>query len=498
MHPVLAYHERTKHSWRSVRTGGHRLDWGNEPSKFKRYRGVDLTPLPPFTESGVTAHQAVRRSARGEGSGAVRLEDLSPLLHHAAGVIREVRGAFGSLHFRTYASAGALYPNEVYVAAGQVEDLEPGLYHYRPDEHALGRLRSGDVRRSLGLGNIDPGAITLMITGIPWRTAWKYTARGFRHLYWDAGMMVANLLAAAASRDVQARLVLGFVDAEADAALGLDGRTEFALCAVTLGEERENAAAAAVPPLRLETEALSARPRSDPVIEEARAAVALADAEAVQRFRETSVGGAAPVDSGPGDPSLLSDHGFEQVVRRRGSSRDLARASMPAGELAAILAESLAGLPTDWSSGLVHALVIANALDGSEPGAYSFDDDGLRLLRAGSFRDQAGYLCLEQKLGADAAAVIFLMADLERAVDALGGRGYAAAQLEAGVIAGRLYLASYAQCLGASGITFYDDEIRSFFGTRDEPMMTVVVGPEGRRASIRRCRESIGRPVEGD
>ena len=35
-------------------------------------------------------------------------------------------------------------------------------------------------------------ATTLVVTGVPWRTGWRYAERGFRHLYWDAGTMLAQ------------------------------------------------------------------------------------------------------------------------------------------------------------------------------------------------------------------------------------------------------------------------------------------------------------------
>jgi hypothetical protein len=106
------------------------------------------------------------------------------------------------------------------------------------------------------------------------------------------------------------------------------------------------------------------------------------------------------------------------------------------------------------------------------------------------FRAEAGYLCLEQRLGADAAAVTFLLADLDQLLGALGGRGYPAAQLEAAIVAGRIYLGAYSQCLGTTGITFYDDDIRLFLETDLEPMLVMVSGPEGRRAAIQRCRQT--------
>lgn len=491
MHPVLAYHERTKHSYRSVRTGGHALDWANEPSKLKRYGGGEPIRLPEWRATGLSAHEAIERSARGEGRGAVSLEDLSHLLFHAAGVSRTVRGPMGSFHFRTYASAGALYPNEVYVAAGDVRGLEPGLYHYGPADHDLRRVRDGDVRGALGLTGEGPGAAAVVVTGIPWRTAWKYTTRGFRHLYWDAGMILANLLAAAGALAVRARLVLGFADDQLDHALGVDGTTEFGLCVVSLGQGTAPEAAD-LPALRHDVAPVSPRPRRDPAIEEARTAVALREEEDVKRFREGRPEQRRQAErQGTGSAGRgFSSDAFEEVVRRRGSSRRLAPTGVPAEEFADILARAAVGLPADWHAGLAQALVIANRLDGAAPGAY-VANGGLRPLREGDFRQDAAYLCLEQRLGADAAATAFLVADLEPIVAALGGRGYAAAQLEAGIMAGRIYVGAYARCLGASGITFYDDEVRSFFDTEAEPLMAMVVGQEGHRRSIRRCRERL-------
>ena len=44
----------------------------------------------------------------------------------------------------------------------------------------------------------------------------------------------------------------------------------------------------------------------------------------------------------------------------------------------------------------------------------------------------------------------------------LCNRGYRAAQLEGGITGGRLYLAAYAQRFGATGLTFFDDEVTEF------------------------------------
>jgi hypothetical protein len=55
------------------------------------------------------------------------------------------------------------------------------------------------------------------------------------------------------------------------------------------------------------------------------------------------------------------------------------------------------------------------------------------------------------------------MADMHRLLDRFGNRGYRAAQLEAAIMGGRIYLSAYGQRLGASGLTFFDDDVTEFF-----------------------------------
>ncbi len=122
--PAIQYHQRTKHSFQSVRRASGGLDWDNRPRPFKEYSGLDRFPLP--NDFG-----------------------LARLLRFGAGVVRRRRLAGGDeVDFRTYASAGALYPIELYVATAD------GLFHFHPRELALRRLRDDDVGAALGGGEV--------------------------------------------------------------------------------------------------------------------------------------------------------------------------------------------------------------------------------------------------------------------------------------------------------------------------------------------------------
>jgi hypothetical protein len=132
--------------------------------------------------------------------------------------------------------------------------------------------------------------------------------------------------------------------------------------------------------------------------------------------------------------------------------------------------------------------LVVNAVDGLEPGSYFFDRAGScverleiegRVAEGTSSRDISSYLCLGQSLFSDASVVFFLMSDLRYVLKALGNRGYRAAQLEAGVTAGKIYLAAYAEAIGASGSTFYDDSVTDFFSphaTGKSALIAIGVG----------------------
>jgi len=143
-------------------------------------------------------------------------------------------------------------------------------------------------------------------------------------------------------------------------------------------------------------------------------------------------------------------------------------ASITRGELSTILDSTTRGLPADFladGAQLNDIYLIAHAVQGLAPGAYFFHRErkALQLLKHGEFRALAGRLGLEQELPADACVDVFFLADLNRILDAYGNRGYRAVQLEAGAIGGKMYLAAYALRLGASGLTFFDDEVVEFF-----------------------------------
>jgi nitroreductase len=187
---------------------------------------------------------------------------------------------------------------------------------------------------------------------------------------------------------------------------------------------------------------------------------------------------------------------IEQVILRRGSSRQFARTPISLTQLSTMLDRTTRGIPADFlnpfGSQFNHLYLIVHAVEGLESGAYVFHRDrgvlehgALECLKQGNFRDQAGYLGLEQQLPADAAVDIFFLADLRPIFDRFGNRGYRAVQLEAGILGGKLYLAAYAQRLGATGLTFYDDDVTRFFSPHAEGKSAIFLVAVGNSAKLR-------------
>jgi SagB-type dehydrogenase family enzyme len=181
---------------------------------------------------------------------------------------------------------------------------------------------------------------------------------------------------------------------------------------------------------------------------------------------------------------------IEEVILRRGSSRRFARESVSLDQLSTALS-SIGGIAADFTQSggrlLNDAYIIVNDVEGLPCGSYVYhpDESALELLTEGEFRDEAGDLGLEQALPADASANVFFLTDLAPILERFGNRGYRLAQLEAAINGGRLYLASYALGLGATGLTFYDDSVTDFFSPHAEgksAMFLVALGHPFRRS----------------
>ena len=477
-----------------MRRSGHTLDWETKPLPFKIYPALEAlrlpTALPPLAMAAFAAMgpaAPVIRAAR------LDLDRLAAVLFFSAGVTRvKTYPGGGQVHFRAAASTGALYQTEVYVVAGAVEGLTPGIYHFNPGDFSLRCLRAGDWRGALALAAADDAVASqpasLILSAIYWRNTWKYEARGYRHLFWDAGTMLSQFLAAARALELPARLVTGFVDAQVNGLLGLDAGKEGALVIAPIGAEGPSAPAPpVVTPLDLDVIPLSPREVDYPLLRQAYDDSSLDSEPELTDWREA--GGQVLHSDIVGMHDLTPGRALGETIARRGSTREFSGEAIPGAALSGALEHATAGIPSDVPDGLVDLYVNVHAVTGLEPGAYAYDrgTHALARLRAGDVRRASAFLCLEQALGGTSSATVFFLGDLARVLERWGNRGYRLANLEAGLIGGRLYLGAYAQGFGASGLTFYDRAVVDFFSPhaagRDALFVTALGRSRARPAS---------------
>ncbi len=188
----------------------------------------------PRIESGVSLERALkeRRSVREYRSAPLTLAETGQLLWAAQGITS--RGGF-----RTAPSAGALYPLEVYLVAGEVEGLPAGVYRYRPAGHLLEQVDAGDRRHllcdaALGQRWVRTAPAVIVIAAVYSRTTEKYSTRGTRYVHLDAGCAAENVYLQATALSLGTVLVGAFGDGDVQKALSLP-RDEEPLCIMPVG-----------------------------------------------------------------------------------------------------------------------------------------------------------------------------------------------------------------------------------------------------------------------
>ena len=194
--------------------------------------------LPPPLPLRIRLGEAIerRRSVPPRVLRPIRLRELATLLacSYAA------RGRTRTEMRRPVPSAGALYPLELYVLAQAVAGLEPGVYHYNPFRHGLSLLGPVD-RRAVREALADPGiadaaAAIVVVTGVFWRSRFKYGQRGYRFALLEAGHLVQNARSRGRPTRRLRRLPLGgFYDRRLDEVVGADGLDEASVHVLVLG-----------------------------------------------------------------------------------------------------------------------------------------------------------------------------------------------------------------------------------------------------------------------
>lgn len=164
-----------------------------------------------------------RRSVRSFAPAPLSLPEVAQLLWAAQGIT-------AAQGLRTAPSAGALYPLELYLAAGNVAGLAAGVYRYAPHAHRLVPVRGEDVRRALAAAALHQdwmaGAPAIVVlAAVPARTRAKYGGRAMRYVWIEAGHAAENALLQAEDLGLGAVAVGAFDDERVARVLDLPAGT---------------------------------------------------------------------------------------------------------------------------------------------------------------------------------------------------------------------------------------------------------------------------------
>ena len=517
MTSAVDYHRATAHV--RDRLGGRELDWAHRPTVFKRYpQGVvaQQLALPPCAfaaAQSVQSLQSLPMLLRGSPvlAGRPTAQHLSNVLGLAGGITRTRAHGSGLFHFRTWASAGGLFPCEVYLALGPAWEsagIAPGLWHYEPDAHRLAQLRHGDA---LGVAAMAAGlpdsstrstrlAAVVCITTIMHRTAWKYGERAYRYLLLDAGHLAENLLLGLWLEGFAPMWAGDFKDDAMNALLGVDGEREACLLAIPFftGDTPDDFAALPAPvgPLGdfANREAVQEASRCANVERLWPVLLGVHRAGVIEmRFL------GRPQDAPPPAPEALfedapqaplplpeasavhADRLWPSVSRTilgRRSHRRFAAVPVPVATFQSFCHLLCERSLQDRGARNVVLVLGIRQIETMQDGVYVLDRDrrSLGLLQAGAPHEALARACLGQTWMQRAAVQLCMVADLADCEARWGARAYRALGLAAGRLGQRAYLAATSLGWGACGVgAFFDDEAAAVLRLRHDARLLYAV-----------------------
>jgi SagB-type dehydrogenase family enzyme len=509
------YHQRTKYDPQTLSRYSKPLDWATQPSPYKDYPLGHTIDLKPYLAEIVA--EADNPSQPGTiGRDQLWWQRLSRFLVNSYGLTAKLLTYSGeAIYLRSAPSAGGLYPAELYLISRGTSLLSAGLYNYQVRNHTLLRFWDNHPWQALqeacywhpALANTQ---LAVVVTTVFQRSAWRYQDRAYRRICLDSGHLLGNLEMAASLCDFRPHLIGGFIDEALNQLLYLDTTAEGAIATLALAdllevEQNLPRGCTALP---------SPTMTEFPTLSDGELLSALHQASQIDRSRDFTSEQKQPATVSesrdkynlPFCPSISTqtsplDWGeelqtLEDTIIKRRSTRRYTGGYITLEQLRQLLDftyhphhysdQGLDSTPDYFDLSLIETFIVAINVNGLDPGCYYYapQAQSLRQIRFKQFQAEIYYLCLNQDLGRDAAAVIFHTADLKTAITHYGERTYRYLHLDAGHLGQRLNVAAIGLDLGVSGIAgFFDDQVNEVLGIpADEAVLYITtIGQAGKQ-----------------
>ncbi len=475
------YHERTKYDPQTLAAKSHALDFERQPAQFKDYKLGNSYKLIDYWHGEPADDPTIRQWQR-----------LCQIFFCSYGLTGMVSYPGGPCYLRAAPSAGGLYPAEVYLVSRGGSILPAGLYNYQVRSHSLMHFWQSDVWTALQDACfwhpvLDSTQLAIVVTAVFFRSAWRYQDRAYRRISLDIGHLLGNIELASYLNDYRPHLVGGFIDQAVHQLLYLEADQEGVMAVIPLADlldVKQNLPAA-------QTALPSGVDTNYPTIP---------DGELLKYFHrvtqikpEQTLTAGQPVKN-QGDKynfpfcfkistatgPLFWDRELERlknILLQRRSTRRFTGEAISLRELKTLLGftyqpqdyvdQGFDGAPDYFDLSLIETFVAVSRVTDLEAGCYYYAPQAqeLRQIRFKNFHSELHYLCLQQDLGRDAAAMVFHTADLQAAVSRYGDRAYRYLHMDAGHLGQRLNLAAICHTIGVSGIGgFFDNYVNEVLG----------------------------------
>ena len=499
------FHTKTKHSPESIRKSNWRMNFENKPFPFKVYK--DEQPIALENDFALLKYNgiiALTNQKLTEENNYIDKRILTTLLFFTGGISRILHRHF----MRTASATGALYPIELYFTTQNMPDLEDGLYHFSVGDFSLSQLRKGNFHPFIAQNSSDPAfvlqsSLVIIMASYGWKNIWKYQERSYRHWFWDGGVMISNLLASTIALSLNAKVLTAFLDEKLNNFVGLQPQQEAVIALIPIQGIMEHSVSLEqkydqLLPITLRYSRLSPKEYDFPLIWEIHKNTSFSSLSEVQKWNQNvkdyNSSKTIPTQKKENWIGLLDKTlSIEETILQRGSTERFTAEPLAQELLMTMLKASNSGIPLDIflhsNTTNIDCYLNVHQVEGLVPGAYYYNqtEQTLELLKKGYLSQKTAFLCLEQDVFGSCQAVIFLVANINNMIEHFGERAYRVAQLEAGIILGKLYLSAFAVQIGARGTTFFDDEVIKHFSphaTGKDVMTAVGIGIPAYKAKI--------------
>ncbi len=492
----LEYHRKTSYQRHAMQP--HFMDWGNTPRTYKDYPEMPRFALEP---TGSYPRKNIRDlldpPVEPAGNPEFGIGTLSDVLLLSYTLTAKRQMGSQTMLYRSVPSAGALYPTELYVCAHRVPGLEPGDYYYDIHGATLNQLRCGDaaayIDTALMVTRTDQFAATIILSGIFFRSSWKYRTRAFRYVPLDTGHLLENVVLALNLYELPHAVHYDFDDDCLHQLIGVDGKREagfvcIQICSQT-GSQQLGYSKTAGDLLPLNAEILDASQVSAHENTDETISTIYRLGATIQE--ETTAADLAPVtdlevsDSfsieEPDKPASVLPYA-ETVLNRR-SMRAFRSSPYPCHHLMQLVSLLYSPMPTgvepdsSGKSTMSIGFLAANVADVA-PGFYLLDPVSIKcqLVKTGNLNDQMATVCLDQDWLRQAPLHFLFMSNLDQLERRFGSRGYRYDLLKAGRMGQRLYMGATAMGDGCCGIgALYDQEARDLLGLNEGSYLLYLV-----------------------